>query len=800
MRSIVEWLLGLRDIRLSPGAPVSLEWHSPWPAWVVAMVVAIGVVVIVLLYRRQPARGAKRLALVGLRAAALVLVIATLCQPRLLLEQTIREQSRTAIVLDGSASMTRRDLYADPRERQAAESVVSADRVADATRIALARAALLEANGGVVSALLNTQIVDAYRADADASLLASAGARADASQLAEPLTRFEPTGDRTDLARAVETVLSDQQGKPLSAVVLVSDGRSTVPADFRRVVDLANRRGIRIHTVALGSTTPLKDVAVAPIDVDERVFVKDLVAFKTRIEASGFDTPTPVTVQLFEEGRDAPLAEETVLVGGQTGVVPIELRMRPRRAGRRQYRVAVPALPSEMETHNNTESAFVEAVEDRLRVLFVDGYPRFEYRYFKNTLVREPTLVSSCLLLSADAQFVQEGDEPIRRFPETPEELFRYDAIIFGDVDPHGPWLGDAAAKMLLDFVGHRGGGIGFVAGQAWNPQRFAGTPLEPLIPVVIESSGGTRADEDSVNGFRPQLTPAGALHPIFRLEADAERNAETIDRLPPVYWSAVSLGPKPGAEVLLTHPTRTTEQGPMPLVVVGRYGAGRTFFQATDDTWRWRRYTGEGFYDTYWLHVVRFLAQSKLAGTNRRFRLDTDRAVYAFGQPVRVTMSVLDAADAAAMPSRMDAVISDIAGVPRERVTLLRDEGAADAPRFTGYVTPAIEGQLIVTAAPPGIGPGERPPTHTFRVVQKSLESREPEPDHDVLLQLATQTGGRRFFIDEIGELPSMIEDRSVEIPHDRFESIWDSKLAAGLFVLIIGVEWLVRKLTGLV
>lgn len=352
---------------------------------------------------------------------------------------------------------------------------------------------------------------------------------------------------------------------------------------------------------------------------------------------------------------------------------------------------------------------------------------------------------------------------------------------------------------MLLDFVGHRGGGIGFVAGEASSPQRFAGTPLEPLVPVVIEPSGAVVRD-DAVSGFRPVLTQAGALHPIFRLEADAEANAETIENLPPLYFSASSIGPKPGAEVLLAHPTRTSEQGQMPIVVVGRYGAGRTFFQATDDTWRWRQYTGESFYDTYWLHVARFLAQSKLAGTNRRFRLDTDRAVYAFGQPVRVTLSVLDPADAVGMPNRIDATMTDVDGVPRERITLVREENAGDGPRFTGYATPSVEGQLIVSASPPGIGPGERPPTHTFRIVQKSLEAREPEPDHDVLQQLATQTGGRRFFLDEIDEIPALIEDRSVEIPHDRVESIWDSKLAAGLFVLIMGVEWLVRKLTGLV
>ena len=91
---------------------------------------------------------------------------------------------------------------------------------------------------------------------------------------------------------------------------------------------------------------------------------------------------------------------------------------------------------------------------------------KHEYRYLKNALLREKTMDLSVLLTDADEQFVQEGTDPIRRFPETPEELNRYDVVFFGDVDPRGRWLSTSQMNMLLDFIGNEGGGFALIAGE----------------------------------------------------------------------------------------------------------------------------------------------------------------------------------------------------------------------------------------------------------------------------------------------------------------------------------------------
>src|SRR5436305_11517132 len=81
----------------------------------------------------------------------------------------------------------------------------------------------------------------------------------------------------------------------------------------------------------------------------------------------------------------------------------------------------------------------------KVRLLYVDGYPRWEYRYVSKAMIRDAGIDVSCLLTSADAGAVQPADPadpktgfpgPVDEFPRTMEEMLRYDVVLLGDVDP----------------------------------------------------------------------------------------------------------------------------------------------------------------------------------------------------------------------------------------------------------------------------------------------------------------------------------------------------------------------------
>jgi len=178
-------------------------------------------------------------------------------------------------------------------------------------------------------------------------------------------------------------------------------------------------------------------------------------------------------------------------------------------------------------------------VDSSINVLYVDGYPRWEYRYIKNAMIRDSTVNISCLLTSADVGFAQEGDDPIpntntpdrgtkfpgpvARFPESIEEMLPYDVVLFGDVDPLE--FTDRQLQLVVDFVEKRGGGFGMIAGPKWSPLAFRNSPLEAVLPVNVSRVQPDDSATWIADGFRPVLTPSGEASTIFRFFTDVQQH-----------------------------------------------------------------------------------------------------------------------------------------------------------------------------------------------------------------------------------------------------------------------------------
>jgi uncharacterized membrane protein len=717
------------------------------------------------------------------------------------------ERGTVALLLDASASMNRTDHY-DDQQRAELESLLNPQFTtspttapaasADQSRARLLTRALVYDDAAALRQLAADNTLAIYRFADRASGVRSVAAPADVPPAIEQIEALRPDGQATNIAAAVQSVFGDLRGRRLAAVIIASDGRNTLPVDTAQIAERALGGRIPIHTVRIGSTAPRRDITVGPLKAEQTVFIRDLLSIQARVVATGFEKPASVKVTLREDGVQTVLAEQTVSLPPNGAAAQVELRTKPTYAGRRLYRVEVVPLAEEVETANNTDMIEVNVLDTRLRLLYVEGYPRYEYRYVKNTLLREETVTASCLLLSADEGFAQEGNEPIRRFPETPEELDRYDVVLLGDVDPRGDWITEPQQNMLLDFVSKQGGGFGLIAGQRNAPHRFRGTPLEKLLPVLIDPNFTGRYEGTLTDGFQLNLTPEGKSSPIFRFEQDPDENLKTLNALPSLYWLCRTQGPRPGAEVLADHPSLQTLHGPMPVVVVSRYGAGKLFFQAIDDTWRWRRHGGEPFFDAYWLQVARFLTRSKLLGQDRRFTLETDRREYDFGQPALLRLTVFDTQLDASLPETIDARITDADRRPVRSLTLSR---LADQSRwYEGSFIPPNEGSFFISLDLPPSMLAENPPTVPLSVRRAAIEDRVVEADHQFLEQLAANTGGQSVFLPEMVSLAAGIGDHSVRLPDDLTEPLWDTKLVLVIFVLIITAEWILRKAFGMI
>ena len=800
MTSVLEALLGLDDIRLGRDAPLVLEWHGRVEAWILFCFALAMLTWVIICYRRERIALRRRVALGALRCTLFALVAVVLCEPVLVLQQNRTEQSHVALMVDTSRSMATQDFFTDVAYRTSMRlgaQIEDGDSLEEYSRLSLSIRALLSDDSAPLRTLLERNAIRLY---SFANAPQFEGTIAGGTALEDGRRRLESLiadGTASDPARAILHAIQDARGRRLAAIVLVTDGQATDSTKVEEAVDLARGRQIPIFALRVGSSVTPPDVWVGPLRASEQVFVNDVIAIEAPVSAVGIEQPTTLIVRLLDDHTGRTLVEERVTVGGAVASVTVELRAKPTRVGAIRYRVEVDPLPGERNVENNSDVVDVVALDEHMSVLFVDGYPRYEYRYLKNALAREDTIRLSVLLLEADERFVQEGTEPIRRFPETREELDRYDVILFGDVDPRGGWLSARQMRMIVDFVGDSGGGFGLIAGERSAPHRFLGTPLEKLIPVRIDPEFLGHYRSTIVSGYRPKLTLEGTHSRIFRFSEDRALSEAMFDALPELYWVARTLGPKPGAVVLAEHPTITTVAGPLPLMTLGRYGAGKVFFQATDDTWLWRRHTGELLHDAYWVLVARELMQPDRITRDRRYTIRTDQRVYSYGAPVEVQVEVFDAELLATQGQEVSIVAVDArdAVVVQFAVRRLGEE----ANVFEGSFVPPRAGGFRVKTRDIATKLGESRPSAPFQVRHASLEARHPEANHDLLVRFAEATGGGVIEPDRLASELRRVQDRSRRIPDDITEPLWDSRLVLALFVLIITMEWILRKAYGL-
>jgi hypothetical protein len=280
---------------------------------------------------------------------------------------------------------------------------------------------------------------------------------------------------------------------------------------------------------------------------------------------------------------------------------------------------------------------------------------------------------------------------------------------------------------------------------------------------------------------------------------------------MPPLFWYCRGVTVKPGAgEVYAEHPTDMDPSNhPAPLLVLGRFGAGRTLFSAIDDSWRWRLYTGESVFDTYWVQQLRYLARGRKLG-QRRLSLTSSRPNYELGDQVRVVLRVLDPQLLTQLPEQIRADIRDGAGHLTRQETFQKQEGDSDL--YSVSFTADKVGSFSVHLPPiTGEAEGLEAP---IRVEVPQLEMADPRVDKVSLTQLADLSRDLTSESARLGkpssllislatartDLPKLITSAARVSLIETSEPLWDAPLAMILFVFLICIEWILRKLYGMV
>ena len=724
---------------------------TPWTIGISAMLVAATVAVAVVTWRRSGfALGTGLVEL--LRVAIATLVAVLLNQPEWVEEYRPDEKPTVVVLHDASRSMDTKD-------------VVATD------------------GSGAASPRTRREVV---------APLAESGFWRPLEErfqvVVEPVAAAPP-GTATDLAEPLATIA--ERFAALRAVVLASDGdwnKGRPPLDAAQALRLAQ---VPVYAVPAGSPTKLPDLDLTSLDCPTMGVAGKPVRVPFTVVSS---LPTErVVVATLATSTGEKLVKEVRLPPMAT--VTDWIYWTPPAVGDYTVTLAIPVEPGEILPDNNQRTAPIAIRQENLKVLVVESVPRWEYRYLRNALSRDPGVEVSCLLFQPGLSKRGGGTKDyIQKFPSGLDELSKYDVVFLGDVGVGEGQLTDEDCRLLKGLVEFQASGLVFMPGWRGEQASLSGTALEELCPVVIDPA---RPDGMASDGPRRLvLTEAGRKSLLTKLADGGAENLAVWESLPGGQWHGPVLRAKAGSEVLAVHEDATNEYGRIPLLVTRSFGAGKVLYMATDGAWRWRKGVEDKYHYRFWGQVVRWMAYRRNMARGERMSLSFAPEQPQLGQTLAIDARVTEPSGEPLSRGEVTARITAPSGAV-ETVRFAPPGGDGEWGVFAATFTPTEPGKHELVLACKETGDT----LEASMFVQGSAEEgigKAARPE--VLAEIAQVTRGKVVRPDEIAGLVESLAALPDPPPSVRRLQLWSHPLVAASLVTLLGLFWIGRKRQGLV
>ena len=734
----------------------SIVLLGSWPKWVlIAGIVAVSALLGALAWQRRSQlipslRNWRAVVLWLLDSALLALLLFLLWEPALSVTALKPQQNIIAVVVDDSRSMSVNDSGRESREQQAIDVLRS----------------------GLIHDLSSRFQVRVYR-------LGRGIARV------EDIHQLVPNEPATQINKGLRELAAEAGTLPIGSVVLLTDGSDNSGGIDRETLSELRRHRLPVNTIGFGKEHLTHDVELEAVELPPKALAQSRLQAEVTIRQNGFSGASArltvsaggaVVASQQIHLRDVPEQVETVeFNAGKAGVKDVEVSLDP--------------LSGETNLANNRLVTVLDVEGGQRRILYVEGEPRWEYKFLRRAVEDDPALHIVSMLRTTQNKIYRQGlsnpSELADGFPNKPEDLFAYQGLILGSVETS--FFTPVQQQLIEDFVDRRGGGLLFLAGRwALADGGYNAAPFNELLPVYLPHRTNT-FQRDFVAA---ELTDAGRKSLICRIEDDPQRSIDHWDVLPYLANYQDPGTPKPGATVLL----RVDAGGKrLPLLITENYGRGRTAVFATAGSWRWRMQQplADRSQETFWRQLLRWL----VAATPSSVVASTPSARLEDQGHVEIRAEVRDAKYLPATDAEVQARIVGPDGavqtIPLRPDPVTRGLYSAewDAAQDGSYVA-----EISARRGADELGSD----VVTFRREDGVAENFHREQNRDLLEKLASETGGRYYTAANARRLAQEIAYSEAGVTTREVKDLWNMPAIFIVLLMLKAAEWLLRRRWG--
>lgn len=593
----------------------------------------------------------------------------------------------------------------------------------------------------------------------------------------------------TNIGEALESTLLNAQN--LRSVIILSDGDNNQGKNLTEIALKFRQKNIPLYTIPLGTPTRLPDVSLDSVHPPLYAIVGESVRIPFTINNS-LDTPVNTTLTL--RSSSGKIATQDIKIPAHSNATESILWKVPME-GQDKLSLSFPPIPGERATNNNSYPFTLTGKPESIKVLVLESEPRWEYRFIRNALMRDPGVVVHTYLTHPTLKEKGKGVGYLEQFPNKLTELSQYDVIFIGDIGLGENGITEEQAKLLKGLVENQASGIVFLPGRKGNQHSLIKSSLGNLMPVVMSETpkGGIISTTPS-----PLiLSPEGRNSLLTLLSDSPEKNADIWHSLPGFYWHAAIERAKPGSTILATHESERNRFGKIPLLITKRVGAGKVLFMGTDGAWRWRRGVEDLYHYRFWGQVARWMAYQRNMAAGEHIRLFANPERPKLHDTVLLTATVADSLGA---PLRADHIIAEVS-TPEEKshftIELTPENEIWGV--YTGKLPITQTGEWKITVSnKTDSAPSNDSATLTLITENTSIEKIGHEARPEVLKELSEITQGRHISLQDIATLPQELSLLPEPKPQENRTLLWSHGLVGGFLILLLALFWILRKLNG--
>lgn len=570
----------------------------------------------------------------------------------------------------------------------------------------------------------------------------------------------------TDIVGRLERLVKAESDFPLSAIILLSDGQDLTGKPARILAQEFARKQVPVYAAGVGALTEPLDLAVlkivAPPFTARGMPVKARVRVKTRLEA-----PVPVRFSILDGDEQVASAKVTVGAKEQEHVtVPFTSPD----AGIYRYTLNIESAPGEaFPVQNNSADFAINVRENKVKVLFLDGKPRWETRFALNILRRMDYIdLNSVIALVQEESRVKRG---VRKgtWPEDMAALEMYDLVVLGDLPEE--LLTPSEWADLQAYVEEKGKTVCFIGSGLRDPVPTKSELSAHLLPLKPRAPGENAASAlEDLSDL--QLAEAGRFHPVTRLLTDA-LGTQTTERSPRLLADT---------QVLLV--AKETDQ---PLVSGRFVGKGKVLYLDTDRLWKLLNPTHLPAHAGMYIGMVSWAIEGGYAtpaAAEQKPSLALDQRTLQANDPLQVWVTPV--AENVTVQAKVEGEV-----VAEVKPTATRAGASMARAAFT-----RLPSEKISVC----IKEHEAETAQDVVVIEDYAELKYLARNEAFLKELAKSTGGEyREFTDlEKFFLGMKFKERVEKL--ETVWRIWNTWTLLTILVVLLTIEWVWRKFVGLV